>query len=173
MLYINLLGDFRVVFGDEPATSLRSPRLQSFLAYLLLHREAPQSRRHIAFLFWPDSSENQAQTNLRKLIVSLRSALPEADRYIALDRHTLQWRSSSPYTLDVSDFEKAYSSISDSVVPASPALARPSSDGDALEKIRRLRAAVDLYTGDLLPGCYEEWIATPRERLRQAHLQTL
>ena len=36
-----------------------------------------------------------------------------------------------------------------------------------------LRNVVDLYDGDLLPGCYDEWIAAPRERLRQAFLEAL
>src|SRR6266566_3626349 len=157
MLHINLLGDFRVIAGDAPATSLKSPRLQALLAYLLLHREAPQPRQHIAFLFWPDSTEKQAQTNLRKLIVSLRLALPDSELYIAVDRRTVQWRSDSPYTLDASEFERALDQLDD------PELSRPASDSDNTlpEQIRSLRAAVDLYAGDLLPGCYEEWIAAP------------
>ena len=32
---------------------------------------------------------------------------------------------------------------------------------------KRLFRAVDLYRGDLLPSCYDEWIAPERERLRE------
>jgi hypothetical protein len=32
---------------------------------------------------------------------------------------------------------------------------------------------VDLYAGDLFPACYDEWILTPRERLRQRYLHAL
>src|SRR5260370_1310896 len=45
------------------------PRLQSLLAYLVLHRTAPQARSHLAFLLWPDSSEAQAHSNLRQLFL--------------------------------------------------------------------------------------------------------
>ena len=47
------------------------------LAYLLLHRSAPQSRQHIAFLHWPDSPESTARSNLRWLLKELRAALPQ------------------------------------------------------------------------------------------------
>lgn len=48
---------------------MKQPRLQSLLAYLLLHRFTPQARQHVAFTFWPDSSEAQALTNLRKQLL--------------------------------------------------------------------------------------------------------
>ena len=169
-LHIRLLGGFQAhsslpgVTGSALVTTLNTPRLQSLLAYLLLYRDTPQMRQHIAFLFWPDSAEDQAQTNLRKLLVHLRQSLPDVDKYVALDRRTLQWRVNSPYTLDVSDFERAISSLDETHLH---------SDDGAVEQISRLRAAVDLYMGDLLPGCYDEWIAAPRERLRQGFLEAL
>jgi DNA-binding SARP family transcriptional activator len=95
-LHIKLLGDFRLVYGDEPVTSIDTPRLQSLLAYLLLHRDAPQSRHRLAFLFWPDSQEAQALTNLRNLLYRLRHDLPDADLFLYVDRNTLQWRSTAP-----------------------------------------------------------------------------
>lgn len=153
MLQIKLLGDFRLGINNEPVTSLKSPRFQALIAYLLLHRDAPQRRQHVAFLFWPDSTEEQAQTNLRKLLMSMRRAFPALERYIALDRRALQWNAGLPYSLDVADFERAYASET--------------------EHLPDLRAIVDLYGGDLLPGCYDEWIAGPRERLRQHFLEAL
>ena len=35
-LYIRLLGDFSLTYGDEPVTCLTTPRLHSLLAYLLV-----------------------------------------------------------------------------------------------------------------------------------------
>jgi predicted ATPase len=37
----------------------------------------------------------------------------------------------------------------------------------------RLEEAVALYHGDLLPGCYDEWILPERDRLQQAFLKAL
>ena len=62
-LHIHLLGKFRLGYGEQPVTTVNTPRLQSLLAYLVLNREAPQLRQHLSFLFWPDSSESQARTN--------------------------------------------------------------------------------------------------------------
>lgn len=67
-LHIRLLGDFSLLYGDQPITSLNTTRLQSLLAYLILHRGSPQQRQHLAFLFWLDTTEAQARNNLRQLV---------------------------------------------------------------------------------------------------------
>ncbi|WP_129673860.1 hypothetical protein [Candidatus Chloroploca sp. Khr17] len=46
---IQMLGTFQVYVGGTPLHTLHAPRLQAFLAYLLIHRDAPQPRRRIAF----------------------------------------------------------------------------------------------------------------------------
>ena len=51
MLHIQLLGDFRLTYDEEPLTAIVQARQQSLLAYLLLHRGAPLPRQHLAFLF--------------------------------------------------------------------------------------------------------------------------
>jgi DNA-binding SARP family transcriptional activator len=67
-----------------------SPRLQSLLAYLVLHRTAPQSRQHLAFLFWLDSTEAQARNNLRQSLHLLKHALPDADHFLQSDVQSVQ-----------------------------------------------------------------------------------
>jgi len=158
-LHVHLLGDFRLVYGDRIVTDVNTPRLQSLLAYLLMHREAPQPRYHIAFQFWPDSTEAQALTNLRNLLYHLRHALPDADRFIEVDAQTVQWQSDIPFTLDVSRFERA--------LDHAERAKAPSAARKALEK------AVDVYRGKLLPSCYADWIQTERERLHQAFIEGL
>src|SRR5262245_42522538 len=106
-LHIRLLGDFRLTCGNAPVSSVNTPRLQSLLAYLVLHRDAPQLRRHLAFRLWPDTTEAQARTNLRQLLHTLKRVLPDADQFIHADAQTLQWRSDAPFRLDVGEFEAA------------------------------------------------------------------
>lgn len=161
-LSFRLLGDFRVACGDQPITSISSTRLQSLLAYLLLHNDAPQSRQHLAFLLYPDSSETQARTNLRNLFHLLRHSLPDADCYLAGDTLTLQWRANAPYTLDVAQFERELAYTAD-----------PPACRDPASAARHLQSAIELYRGDLLPNCYDEWILSERERLREKFIQTL
>jgi hypothetical protein len=50
-LHLRLLGDFSLLYNDQQVTSLNTVRLQSLLAYLVLHRDVPQQRQHLAFLF--------------------------------------------------------------------------------------------------------------------------
>jgi DNA-binding SARP family transcriptional activator len=107
VLRVRLLGGVDLRLGDEPLPPLDSARVESLLAYLLLHRDAPQPRQRLAFLLWPDSTEAQARTNLRKVLHNLRRALPDADRFIDVGPRTLQWRPDAPLWLDVERFEQA------------------------------------------------------------------
>ncbi|MFO7632804.1 MAG: hypothetical protein R6W76_09705, partial [Caldilinea sp.] len=84
-LTIHLLGGFRFAAGDKRVASLDHARLQELAAYLLLQRGSLASRQHLAFRFWPDSTEKQARTNLRNLWHRLRRTLPEAERLLAED----------------------------------------------------------------------------------------
>ena len=163
-LEIQLLGDFRLRYGGQPVRRIDTPRPQSLLAYLLLHRGAPQSRHRLAFIFWPDSPEDQALTNLRNLLYRLRHSLPDAERFLRADRKTIQWRVASPFVLDVARFEEALERADEALEGA---------DRDVAAARQALERAVDLYRGDLLPSCYEDWIDAPRERLRQAFEQAL
>ena len=106
-LYLHLLGPFRLFQSDHSVAGFGQARLQHLLAYLVLHRASPISRQQLAFLFWPDSIDQQALKNLRTLLARLRHALPDADHFIAVTAQTIQWRPDAPLTLDVAEFEAA------------------------------------------------------------------
>jgi DNA-binding SARP family transcriptional activator len=162
MLRVSLLGDFRIRHDEAPVTDVDAPRLQALLAYLMLHSDAPQSRSHLAFLFWPDTTEAQARTNLRNVLHHLRRALPDADSHLDASVQSLRWRSEVPFALDVMDFNAALAQAEQARQAGDPAAVR-----EALEQ------AVQLYTGDLLPSCYDDWIILQREALRQAYVGAL
>ncbi|MEZ4861425.1 MAG: AAA family ATPase [Caldilineaceae bacterium] len=161
-LRIHLLGDFLVLAEGQPVVGLHQVRLQSLLAYLLLHRHAPQSRQHLAFLFWPDSTEVQARTNLRKALHQIRRVLPNADHYVQSDANTVQWLPNAPLALDVADFAQALSQADGAQQQERPT-----------EVIAYLTKAVELYRGALLPACYDDWVFPERERLHAAALAAL
>ncbi len=151
-LHIYLLGDLRIVDDAHSIIPLNSPRAQSLLAYMVLHAGEPLTRRHLAFLLWSDSSEDQARSNLRKLLHDLRRLLPEVDSLIEAQGPSLLWRRDAPYTLDVADFER-------SVEQATSA--------------KELQQAVGLYRGPLLQSCYDDWVLSERERLHQLLIDAL
>jgi DNA-binding SARP family transcriptional activator len=152
VLEVHLLSDFNLSHNGVPVATLNSSRQQSLFAYLMLHSGAPQTRQSLSFLFWPDSSESQARTNLRKLLHDLQRSLPDADHFLEVDSQTLCWRSDAPFTLDVAEFENAVSRA---------------------ESASELEEAVALYRGDLLPNCYDDWILPERERLHLLFVETL
>ena len=162
MLHIQLLGNFRLANGDEGVVALDQARQQSLLAYLLLHRQARQPRQRIAFLFWPDTSEAQAQTNLRQLLHHLRRAWLAADDYLEIEARSLAWKDTADCQVDAIEFEQAADLAAQAVQTAPADAARAA-----------LVNAVDLYGGDLLPACYEDWLLSERERLRQSYLEAL
>ncbi|HYM27929.1 MAG TPA: AAA family ATPase, partial [Steroidobacteraceae bacterium] len=161
-LHIRLLGEFALRAGGEPVDSLGATRAHTLLAYLLLHRDAPQPRQRLAFLFWPDSDEAHARNNLRQMLQALRAALPDAASYLSADTTTVRWQPEAPCTLDVEEFERALGEAD---------LARQRHDIPG--ECASLERAAALYRGDLLPDCYDEWISADRERLRQRHQQGL
>jgi DNA-binding SARP family transcriptional activator len=150
-LAVQMLGGFRLLYCGEPVADWHMPRLQSLLAYLILHRGISQSRAHLASTFWPESAEAQARTNLRGLVLAMRRALPEADRCLCGDASSLWWCEHAPCVVDVEEFGRTAQASS----------------------MVGLRRAVELYRGDLLPGCYDEWVLPERDRLRQLYLDAL
>jgi predicted ATPase/DNA-binding SARP family transcriptional activator len=158
-LQLRVLGEFLLLVGGTPVALPNSGRLQALLAYLLLHRTAPQPRAHLAFLLWPDSPEAQALTNLRKLLHQVGQAVPALEACLLSSRQHLQWRPDAPCASDLVEFEAALACAA--IAP------------DMVIQRTALEAAVTAYRGDLLPGCYDEWILPERERLRQSFTQSL
>jgi DNA-binding SARP family transcriptional activator/predicted ATPase len=161
-LHIRLLGDFSLMYGDQQVTSLNTTRLHSLLAYLMLHRDVPQQRQHLAYLFWPDATESQARNNLRQLLHQLRQVFPAVEHFLTTDTHMLYWHPVTPFHLDVAEFEQA--------LALADAAGRRS---DQRAQQAALEQADSLFRGELLPGCYDEWILPERDRLHQHHLQVL
>jgi DNA-binding SARP family transcriptional activator/predicted ATPase len=151
-LEIWLLGEYTVALAGCTVHDLDSARLQALLAYLILNRGVPQSRQRIAFLFWPETSDSQAQTNLRQLLHTLRKRLPDAAAHLDVGERTVHWRADSPATADVTRFQAATARAAQAA---------------GVERLAALQEATTAYGGELLPGCYDDWILVPREQLAQ------
>ena len=157
-LRIRLLGGVEVE-QDGVRQRVDSGRVESLLAYLLLHRDAPQSRQHLAYLLWPDTSDAQARTNLRHVLHTLRRTLGDSGDRLDVGSRSLQWQASGTDVLDVAEFDAA--------------LAQADGIPDGEHRITLLRRAVDLYRGDLVAGCYDEWLSAERETYRQRWVEAL
>lgn len=158
-LQLRLFSHFQLLLHGETVDGFHQARLQLLLAYITLRRDLALSRQQIAFLFWPDSAEKQAFTNLRKLLFLLRQALPAVDHILSLTSETVAWRSDPSFTLDVADFEAAFQ--------------RGESSDSPIAKITAYQNAILCYGGDLLAGFYDEWVLVERERLRSMYASAL
>ncbi|PKO69885.1 MAG: 6-hydroxy-D-nicotine oxidase, partial [Betaproteobacteria bacterium HGW-Betaproteobacteria-17] len=161
LLDVGLLGGFRLTSRGKPVEGVRSPRAQALLVYLLLHRNTPQPRQHLAFLLWPESTERQARTNLRHLLHDLRHQLPEVDRLLHIDAKEIRWADGA-IALDVEQFEAH-------VTQARQA----EQEGARARAVEQLERAVQLYRGDLHPAGYEPWLELERAALRDVYLAAL
>lgn len=146
-LEVRLLGGVEVILDGRRLRAFNALRLQRFLALIAL-RSGPQQRSRLAFELWPDSDERQARTNLRKLLHDLRHALPAADEFVEVDSETVRWIATGPSNVDVLRFHDAVA-------------------------VGDLELAARLYSGDLLPACYDDWVLDERAKLRAEAHRTL
>ena len=155
ILQAQLFGGFSLIYDNTAVTGINSARLQSLIAFLILHADVPQSRQQVAFLFWPDTSEAQARNNLRQFLFQLRQILPDSDRFLQIDTNTIFWKIDENQIIDVWLFKRA---IKDADLY--------NQRGDQSLQRVVLEKAVSAYQGDLLPGSYDDWIEPEREGLR-------
>ncbi len=161
-MQIRLLGGFAVSDDGAPVVALNQTRLKELLSYLIVHRASPLSRTQIAFALWPDSSDAQAQTNLRNTLFRLRKAMPALDHYLISTRQEMRWRNDSGCAVDLVDFEQRL---------AAATTARQQALADV--ERRALQSAIAHYAGDLLPDIFDEWALARREELRAMFLAAL
>ena len=141
-LSLRFLGGFSVEPPSERLSS--STRLQALLAYLVIQHPRRAPRAAIAGAFFPDATEEQARTYVRKLLAQLREASPALAGALTIDEPSLAWRVAQAPQSDLSDYLAAI-------------------------RASDVEAAVAAYTGDLLPSCAEEWLLFERERLREQY----
>jgi len=142
MLKVKLFGQFDIQLNDVPV-EVPTRSAQSLLAYLLLNAGTAHRRVKLAGLFWPDTSESNARNNLRHALWRIRKAI--GHDYLLTDNVSVTWDTTSVYWLDAAILETAVDE-----------------DGPADELID----IVAVYTGELLPGFYDDWVVLERERLK-------
>jgi len=144
MLEVKFLGQFEVLRAGKRFT-IPTRNAQSLLAYLLLNAGKAFRREKLAGLLWPDSSEDNARSNLRHELWRLRKALEaEGQSYFIIDELTITFNPLSDYSTDVNQLEGAS--------------LESSTTADLIE-------ALSAYHGELLPGFYDEWVFSERDRL--------
>ena len=139
-----------------PAISrTRSARAVALVGFLVVHAGSPQTRQRIAGLFWPDSTDAQALTNLRRELHYLRQVLGDEPSLVVTPRG-LCWRDTETCRVDVRTFD----------VEGQAALAAAAADDDEGILAHATRAIAE-YRGDFLPGGYDDWLLETRAALER------
>jgi predicted ATPase/DNA-binding SARP family transcriptional activator/DNA-binding NarL/FixJ family response regulator len=158
-----LLGGFRASVGSRTIEG-SAWRLRKAAALVKLLALAPGHHLHreqVMNLLWPDLGKKAASNNLRQTVHAARriltSDLTVGSRYhLASDDERIVLCPGGSLWVDVEAFEEE------------------AATGRRLRGQAAYRAALDLYTGDLLPeDRYEEWVENRREELRQLYLALL
>ena len=146
---ITLLGSFEVKRDHQPLSGFESDKARALLAYLATETDRPHRREALAGLFWPDTPETTARTNLRSALANIRKVIGDhqADPpFLIITRQTIQFNRLSAAWVDVEIFSRA------------------AADETPSNNIQRLHDAAALYKGHFLGDfflagapSFEEW----------------
>lgn len=166
-----LLGGLRLFLGETEVPLLEWwSRMRKLLAYLVVHRGRPVSRDILLEEFWPGGDPQRAGhclhttiSLLRRLLRSVPGVPAAAERLIIARDGGYLFDSDGRCEVDIHRFDHHFQEGM-----------RFKKAGHLDEAAAHWAEADRLYAGDLLPEFpYEDWCASPRERLRSQCLELL
>src|SRR5215212_4032399 len=155
-LQIRLFGGLLITRDGETLQS-PTPQRAALLSYLLIFNDRMHARSLLAGLFWGDLPDARARVNLNDALYRLRPYLdpPGTPLAASLIQSTSSHAGLNPAAdvwVDVQQFLH---------------LVQPPAT------VEQQLAAIQLYTGELLPGFYDDWLLLERERLATLYNQAL
>jgi DNA-binding SARP family transcriptional activator/tetratricopeptide (TPR) repeat protein len=153
MLHVSLLGEKTI--ADETGLLTSSSRAVALVAFLAVHAGSPQARQRIAGLFWSESTDAQALTNLRRELHHLRRVLGR-EQSLVVTSTDLCWCDTPTCRVDL----RVFSVERDAALAAAAA-------GDDAGVLEHATEALAQYKGDLVPGVYDDWLLGARSELER------
>ena len=167
---IRLLGRVQIINENGQQVHL-PPIVQNLFAYIVLSQYRSQFRNGLrrellANLFWEDQPERNARRCLSTALWRLRREFQLQPTFnpdfITATSDKVSLNFEFDHWLDIDQFEQA----------AIWGLSKPL-EAMTTEQVESLENAVNLYTGDLLEDCYDDWAIQERERLHLLYLRSL
>ena len=159
MLRVALLGEQAIVDDASGQVPTRSSRVTAVIGFLAVHAGVPQSRQRVSSALWPESSDAQALTNLRRELHHLRQVPVLADA-LEVGPSGLRWQPDRGCDVDVVTFESERR-----------AAAQVADLSDHTAFLRHADAALAAYRGEFLPGCPQDWAAEVRADLQARYVE--
>src|SRR5439155_17880127 len=126
------------------------------------HRGRAQPREVLAEMLWPDEDVEATRDRLRQALAAIRRGI-ESDgirkgSVLVADRAEVALSAAEVIT-DVEQFEQKLLSAGKEVDPA--------------KRLDLLREAIEIYGGELMPGYYDSWVISERDRLAELYCDCL
>ena len=162
---VSLFGKFDLAYGEKK-TCIRARKVQELLIYLLMFRNHPQPRESLSEILWADQPAINSKKNLRQTLWHLQSAFKtfkhSSRLELLIEDGWIHIRLPTDFWLDTAEFENVFDSVSHKRVRELTG-----------EDFAAMQNAVNLYTGDLLEGWYQDWCIFERERFQMMNLMLL
>lgn len=154
-LKIYTLGTYRVELDGCEVRGFESDKVRLLLLYLAVEAGHPHRREKLATLFWPERSERDALTNLRRALANLRKTIGDHQArppFLLITRQTLQLNPQASVWLDAARLTAVAHT--------------PEADPQTLEATAALCGG-DFVAGLNSRGCLalDEWLLLQREQM--------
>ena len=154
-----LLGGLRASCGDQTLEKFQTQKTATLLAYLAFYPHCRHTREELIDILWPDAEPEAGRNRLSQALVWLRPRLEFSQEMrgtvLRADRRSVGLNPQAIF-VDVFAFEAAAKAGTEAAAP-----------------VASLEQAAALYSGELLPGYYEDWLLAERQRLLNLFLSVL
>jgi predicted ATPase/DNA-binding SARP family transcriptional activator len=159
-LQIELLGEIRLLIGEQIITRFSTQKVAAMLAYLALQSPASVPRESVIEMFWPDQEPGAGRNSLSVALNALRRQLEpvgvRAGSILVTDRSMVRLNPDA-FATDVVEFERLLKVA----------------ETDPQRRRDHLSAAVALYRGDFAQGHYYDWAVREQVRLQLLYTEAL
>ena len=164
---IHLLGKFSALRADGTAIQFSSQKEEELLCYLLVNRGQLCPRESLASLLWDESEPPACKKYLRTALWQLKSDLgfPSRSSGAQLLESTFEW-------IQLQRSAGIWADI-DAVEEASALIQRNHEEELSAEQASAILETIDLYRGEFLEGCHQDWCLYERERYQQIYFRLI
>ncbi len=163
MVRIELFGPIRLIHDNE-VIKFQSRISAYILGYLVIHAATARSRTSIAEDFWPNHESLKSRKALNTEMWRLRSVLS------SINQQDLIWQENG--AIGLTDCEAISADYTDFKIGMNE-LKHLKPDAVSEQAMRKVEKSCHMVSGELLEGCYYDWLLIFREEVRNQQTRAL
>ena len=158
---ITMLGGLSAWRNNREVVRFRTRKTGGLLGYLSYNLNQNHHRDELVDIVWPDLDVDRGRVCLSSAVYSLRRQLepPDVPAGSVLITNRFDVRL-NPQTVTTDLQEFAFN------------IERAAAITEARDRLTLLESAINLYRGELLPGCQEDWVGEARDRISLQYLKS-